>query len=99
MVLLSLYFDDATIQDLADSRGCGQRHFRGMCRMFGFPMAKAKEVDMCLRADFIGLIHEVGNAAENGAATFEPRETLTEKVECMVAKILGDNWCTPAQAS
>ena len=53
MLLLSMYFNDATIQVLGDARGRGQRQFRGVARMLGLPMAQEKQVDMCDQADFM----------------------------------------------
>ena len=47
LVLVSVFFDDATIQDLCDAKGRGQRHFRDVTRLVGFPMAEPKQVDMC----------------------------------------------------
>ena len=40
--------------------------------MIGFPIAQVREVNMCLRTDFMGLTHEVGNAAEAGAMYLSP---------------------------
>ena len=75
LVLVSMFFDDATIQDLCDAKGRGQRHFRSVTRLVGFPMAKPKQFDMCYETNFIGLVHNVRSAAYEDVIKFWPRET------------------------
>ena len=58
MILLTFYFDDASLQDLQEAKGRGQRHFRALCRILGFPVAPKKQVDMTSEAYLIGLLHE-----------------------------------------
>ena len=70
-----MYVDDATIQDRQDARGRGQGHFRGVAQSSGFPMSEAKTRKTEGEQDFIGFVHQVGQAAGKGVVKFRPRES------------------------
>ena len=98
-VLFSMYFDDATMQDRASAKGRGQRYVRAVFRMMGIPLATEKEVDMCSQNDFLGLVHDVSQAALSGIVRFWPRQRLRDKAVQMLQTMLDKDYCTPAEAS
>ncbi len=51
MLLVAMFFDDATLQDLSESKGRGQRHFREVARILGLLMSEEKQEDMCAEAN------------------------------------------------
>ena len=54
---------------------------------------------MSPEADFLGLVHNLGNALSEGTLTFWPRQKLCDKLGDLISNALGDNSCTPAEAS
>ena len=46
LVLCSMYYDDASLQDLAAAMGRGQRYIRALFRIVGLPLAEPKQVDL-----------------------------------------------------
>jgi hypothetical protein len=99
LILVTMYFDDATVQDFAEAKGRGQRYIRALMRMVGLPFAEEKQVNMTHKADFLGLVHEVANCFATGKVPLYPRERLTEKLVEMADSILDNKSCTPAEAS
>ena len=57
LVLCSMYYDDASLQDLAAARGRSQRYVRALFRMVGLPSAQPKQVNLNMEADILGLNH------------------------------------------
>ena len=98
-LMVSMYYDDATLQDLHLARGRGQRYLRALFREIGLPLAAQKAVDLTKEADFLGLSHKVEHAFSRGELEFEPRAKLLEKAEGLLVQALEANLCTPAQAS
>ena len=96
-ILLSFFYDDATIQDVSAARGRGQRHLRGLFREFGIPLSKKKEVDMCSRNDFLGLEHDVSHVFTKGVLTFAPRSASVEKVQAVMRSMIERDHCSPAE--
>ena len=99
MVLVSKYFDDATLQDLSTARGRAQRQMRGLYRMMGIPLAVKKQVDLTFEADFLGLMHDFTRIAEEGLVGFKPRKALLEKAKQMLMERVQTGRTTPAEAS
>ena len=99
VLLMSFYFDDASIQDLSVCGMIGQRHLRGLMELFGLPLAPKKAVDMSESADYLGLVHSVGEALVTGQVTFQPRPKLVDKVGGMIRDALSKGSLTPAEAS
>jgi hypothetical protein len=98
-MLSEMFFDDATLQDLAVAKGRGQRQVRGLFRIFGTALSKEKAVNLGDSADFLGLVHDVSGALSEGVIKFKPRPTIAEKSKFLTDKCLEENECTPAQAS
>ena len=94
-----VYYDDVTLQDLAAAKGRGQRHVRALFRMAGLPLAKPKQVDLNMQADFLGLTHDIEDALQTGQVNFQPRVGLLMKAKDLIEARLQDDSCTPAQAS
>ena len=74
LVLCSMYYDDASLQDLVAAKGRGQRYVRALFRMVGLPLAEPKQVNLNMEADFLGFSHNM----ETGEITFTPRASLLE---------------------
>ena len=98
-LMASMYYDDATLQDLGVARGRGQRYLRALFRELGLPLAEHKQVDLNNEADFLGLTHDVSEALSSGELVFEPRKGLLAKAGELILQALHGNVCTPAQAS
>jgi hypothetical protein len=98
-LLISFYYDDATLQDLNTAKGRGQRHLRGFFRLLGRPLSATKAVDLSARADYLGLEHDVGRALSSGVVSFRPRDKLHEKVADVIAKLRSSKWVSPSDAS
>ena len=94
-----VYYDDVTLQDLAAAKGRGQRHVRALFRMAGLPLTKPKQVDLNMRADFLGPTHDMEDALQTGQVNFQPRVGLLVKAKDLIEARLQDGSCTPAQAS
>ena len=99
LALCSMYYDDASLQDLAAARGRGQRYIRALFRIVGLPLAESKQVDLNGTADFLGMIHEVADALQNGHVLFTPRTQLLAKAIDLIQQRLQGYSCTPAQVS
>ena len=98
MVLMSMYFDDATVQDFQAARGRGQRYMGDLFEMLGIPFADDKHVELSQEADFLGLDHTVGPCFATGVVKFRPRTRLREKVQNLTEEMLQTKTCTPAGA-
>ena len=66
LVLCSMYYDDASLQELAAAMGRGQRYIRALFRIVGLPLAEPKQVDLNGSADFLGLTHGVTRSLPAG---------------------------------
>ena len=83
MVLLSKYFDDATLQDWADQIEDAKRCANEIMQLLGSPWAKEKSQPCQERGDFLGLIHDLSEVRE-GIIHFWPREALVVKVRDII---------------
>jgi hypothetical protein len=79
MVLMSMYFDDATMQDWADSIHETQKCVGEFMKLLGSPWAREKSQPGSDRGDFLGLIHDLSDV-QSGTIKFWPREALIKKV-------------------
>ena len=98
-LLLSMFYDDATIQDLSCAKGRGQRYGQALFRMMGTPFNPKKSTSLCEEAEFLGLQHNVGEALSLGVVKFVPREKIVQKSQSLIDQCLESNYCTPAEAS
>ena len=55
MLMMAMYFDDASLQDISSAKGKGQRHMQALNRMIGVPFAAEKSIPLGKSADFLGL--------------------------------------------
>ena len=79
MVLMSMYFDDATMQDWAESIHETQQCVGEFMKLIGSPWASAKSQPGANQGDFLGLVHDL-NDVRSGTIRFWPREALVDKV-------------------
>ena len=94
-----MYFDDATLQDLALGKGRAQKVARQFLSLLGTPFAQNKSVQLGPQADFIGLVHDVSSCLQKGFVSLTPRPSLVVKSTEMLREALDTNSLTPAQAS
>ena len=99
LVLCSMYYDDASLQDLAAAKGRGQRYVRAFFRMVGLPLAEPKQVDFNMEADFLGFSHTIEGALQTGEVTFTPQAGFLVKAKSLIQSRLQEVSCTLAQAS
>ena len=98
-VLVAMFYDDASIQDLARSCGRGQRYLRAVFRMVGAPLAPEKATDLGPEADFLGVRHNLSEAMARGEITLQPRTRTREKSTLLQQQALTENHCNPVMAS
>lgn len=79
-VLVSLYFDDASLTDWKSSKGSGQFAFGKLNGLLGTPFAAEKRQPMASEGLFLGLDHDVSQAMSHGIVTFWARERLEAKL-------------------
>ena len=84
LVLCSMYYDDASLQDLAAAMGRGQRYVRALFRIVGLPLAEAKQVDLNPAADFLWLTHDVTGSLQTGQVVFTSRSGLLAKAVSLI---------------
>ncbi len=84
MMLFSMYFDDATMQDWESEAIHSQACAADLMVLLGSPWAPAKTQDTSVQGDFLGLIHDVSQVEELGAVFFWPREALAVKLYSML---------------
>ena len=83
MVLMSMYFDDATMQDWAGSIHETQKCVGEFMKLMGSPWASAKSQPGGDQGDFLGLIHDL-TEVQKGTIRFWPREALVKKVTSII---------------
>eukprot|EP00435_Cladocopium_sp_Y103_P041796 s1601_g11.t1 len=69
-VLLSMYFDDASITDLKSACGSGQWATNELFAMVGSPFATEKKQPMQPTGAFLGLTHDFSPVASHNVVTF-----------------------------
>ena len=83
MLLFSMYFDDATMQDWESEAFHSQACVADLMQILGSPWAPVKSQACGAVGDFLGLMHDVSRA-EEGIVRFWPRESLVAKVLSIV---------------
>ena len=84
MVLLSMCFDDATMQDWADQAKDTQVCVSEFMKLLGSPWAEEKSQPCSKQGDFLGLIHELAQV-QFGTIRFWHRPALILKVSDIIA--------------
>ena len=79
MMLFSMYFDDATMQDWGSEAFHSQACVSDLMQVLGSPWAAEKSQVSAHTGDFVGLMHDVSRA-EEGVVCFWPRDSLVSKV-------------------
>ena len=83
MVLMSMYFDDATMQDWADQAQDTQLQVGKFMKLIGSPWAKEKSQPCDSQGDFLGLVHDLSQV-RSGTVRFWPRPALILKVDDII---------------
>ena len=84
MMLFSMYFDDATMQDWESEAFHSQACAADLMVLLGSPWASAKTQSSSIEGDFLGLIHDVSRVEELGAVFFRPRGALAVKISSII---------------
>ena len=79
-VLFSMYFDDATLQEFKSLAKKTQAQVNKFAGLLGTPFADEKRQKLAVRANFLGLTHDMGRARQ-GAVDFWVKQELVDKVE------------------
>ena len=83
-VLISFYFDDATIKDPQTARGSGQWAANEICRLVGSPFAAEKQQTMQSEGTFLGLTHDFSVVSHSHCINFCARQRLHEKIQDLI---------------
>ena len=83
-VLVSMYFDDATITDWASSKGSGQHAFGHLNKLLGTPFAEEKRQAMGPTGVFLGLEHDFTDTLSTGSVAFWAKEKLVQKLQGII---------------
>ena len=84
MVLLSMYLDDATMQDWASIAVETQECVGDLMQLLGSPWAADKTQQGGADGDFLGFVHDL-TKVQSGIIKFWPREALIVKVADIIA--------------
>ena len=87
-VLVSLYFDDATITDFKSPRGSGQWAVNQLCAMIGSPFAADKKQMMQDSGTFLCLNHNLADINRTGHVKFWARARFHDKVKEIIYNAL-----------
>ena len=98
MVAISMFYDDASIQDLASAYGEGQISFEKLLQALGGSFKAEKKQRMGPTADFLGLVHDVSGAFSQGTVSFTPRPALITKATSMCSEALANDQLKPSAA-
>ena len=86
MVVVSHYFDDANLVDLASSQGSAQTSLNALMVELGTPYQQEKRQRMATLGDFLGLEHDLSQAMSQGRVALWVRERLHQKIEGLVTQ-------------
>ena len=89
VVVVSHYFDDANVVDLASSKGSAQDSLNALMRELGTPYQEEKRQKMSSRGDFLGLEHDLSKALSHGWVSLWVRERLQSKLEGIISQAEG----------
>ena len=95
-VLVSMYFDDATLTDWASSKGSGQFAFE---ELKGTPFVDEKKQPMAPTGTFLGLDHDLSRCMSDGVVHFWARERLQSKMLDIINTARATGCLTPGTAA
>ena len=99
LILLSLYFDDATEQDWAVLAHESQAAVAAFFEMCAYPFAPAKRQSPSVIGDFLGLVHDFSKVRQTGRIHVWVRQRLVDKILDLVDTAEASNSLRPGQAS
>ena len=97
-VVVSMFYDDASIQDFASAKGAAQKCLGSLLVAIGGSFKAAKQQRMNDSADFLGLVHDVKDAFSKMEMSFAPRPSLITKAVAIAEEALLANRLTPTSA-
>ena len=95
---MTMFYDDASLQDLSSAKGAGQRLMVKVMRALGGEFKDAKRQTMNTSCDFLGLVHDLSDAFVSGTVSFQPRYKLAEKTVALASAAVEDDCCPPVVA-
>lgn len=98
-VLVSMYFDDATITDWASSKGSGQYAFEELNKLLGTPFLNEKKQTMAVSGTFLGLGHDLSHCMSAGVVHFWARDRLQSKMLDIINSARTSGSLTPGTAA
>lgn len=99
ILLLSMYYDDASLLDLLSANGNGQACLGRAFGLLGASFAPKKQQRMSLSSDFLGVLHGLDQAFSRGVITMTPREHLVDSICSIIDAALRDDFLAPGTAS
>ena len=98
-VLVSMYFDDASLTDWASSRGSAQSAFSELNECLGSPFAEEKRQRMAPRGTFLGLDFDFRGCLHTGIVRFFVRDRLVTKVHDLLDQAVSSQALLPGMAA
>ena len=98
-LLVSMYYDDASIVDFSCAQGTGQASFNTLAACAGTPFAPEKKQKLASQADFLGLVHDFKSVCTGNVIVVTPRHRLVcDILEICRVAVSSDFWA-PGVAS
>ena len=96
--LVSMYFDDLTMQDWSSLATETQLYVEELFELFGFPFSTEKRQEPAAAGDFLGLMHDFSQL-QQGTVRVWVRERLVEKIGDIIRDAQETDTLKPGQAS
>ena len=96
--LVSLCFDDLTLQDWQSLAAETQMQVGQLFELFGFPFLVEKRQEPAATGDFLGLMHDFSQI-QQGCVRVWVRERLVQNIEDIIQEALSTDTLKPGQAS
>jgi hypothetical protein len=98
-IMLGMYFDGASIQDIHSGQGQAHRRVRELFRPVGFKFNPEKSSPMQAEQNFAGVIHNSKDCFSKGSGPVRIREKIVEKAQSLLQSAVGIDSCPPGLAS
>jgi hypothetical protein len=98
-IMLGMYFDDASIQDINSGQGQAQLGVRALFKLVGFKFNPEKSSRMQAEQDFAGVIHNFRDCLSKGSVPVRIRGRIVEKAQSLMQLAVGTDSCPPGLAS
>ncbi len=94
-----MYFDDATIQDWSSANASGQALVRRLMKLVGTPFASDKQQAMASQGLFLGLTHDLTEAASHHRVRCWIRERLAQDITYIIVTAEKSSSLSPGMAA